>query len=46
MQENSTMQARGSDNFKGPQVTIGLDLGDRSSNYCVLNAAGDITSGG
>ena len=42
MQENSTMQASGSDNFKGPQVTIGLDLGDRSSNYCVLNAAGDI----
>jgi transposase len=36
------MQASGSDNFKGPQVTIGLDLGDRSSNYCVLGAAGDI----
>jgi transposase len=42
MQEISTMQASGSDNFKGPQVTIGLDLGDRSSNYCVLNATGDI----
>ena len=42
MQEISTMQASGSDNFKGPQVTIGLDLGDRSSNYCVLNGAGDI----
>src|ERR1700746_517692 len=42
MQEISTMQASGSDNFKGPQVTIGLDLGDRSSNYCVLDATGDI----
>ncbi len=42
MQEISTMQASGSDNFKGPQVTIGLDLGDRPSNYCVLNAPGDI----
>jgi len=42
MQEISTMQASGSDNFKGPQVTIGLDLGDRTSNYCVLNATGDI----
>jgi len=42
MQKISTMQASGSDNFKGPRVTIGLDLGDRSSNYCVLNATGDI----
>jgi len=42
MQEISTMQASGSDNFKGPQVTIGLDLGDRTSNYCVLNATGEI----
>jgi transposase len=42
MQKISTMQASESDNFKGPQVTIGLDLGDRSSNYCVLNATGDI----
>ena len=42
MQEISTMQASGSDNFKRPQVTIGVDLGDRSSNYCVLNATGDI----
>ena len=42
MQEISTMQASGSDIFAGQQLTIGLDLGDRSSNYCVLNAAGDI----
>jgi len=24
------------------QLTIGLDLGDRSSAYCVLNEAGEI----
>src|SRR5215472_12388429 len=42
MQEISTMQASGSDIFAGQQLTIGLDLGDRSSNYCVMNAAGDI----
>jgi hypothetical protein len=42
MQEISTMQASGSDIFAGQQLTIGLDLGDRSSNYCVLNGAGDI----
>jgi hypothetical protein len=27
--------------FQG-QLTIGLDLGDRSSAYCVLNEAGEI----
>src|SRR6516162_5590588 len=42
MQEISTMQASRSDNFKGRQITIGLDLGDRSSSYCVLGATGDI----
>ncbi|HEX2712703.1 MAG TPA: IS110 family transposase [Candidatus Acidoferrales bacterium] len=42
MQEISTIQASRSDIFKGQQLTIGLDLGDRSSYYCVLNAAGDV----
>jgi predicted NBD/HSP70 family sugar kinase len=28
--------------FKGHQLTIGLDLGDRWSCYCVLDAAGRI----
>jgi len=41
MQKISTMRTRGNSNrtCKG-QLTIGLDLGDRSSSYCVLNAAG------
>ena len=41
MQKISTMQASGKNIFEG-QLTIGLDLGDRSSAYCVLNEAGEI----
>jgi predicted NBD/HSP70 family sugar kinase len=26
------------------QLTVGLDLGDRSSFYCVLNRAGEVIS--
>jgi hypothetical protein len=37
MQEISTVQASGSDIFKGQPLTIGLELGDRWSHYCVLN---------
>ena len=36
------MQSSGSDFFKGQPLTIGLDLGDRWSHYCVLNGAGDV----
>jgi hypothetical protein len=41
MQEISTMQRNGENIFEGP-LTVGLDLGDRSSAYCVLNEAGAI----
>ena len=41
MQKISTTQTSGKNIFKG-QLTIGLDLGDRSSAYCVLNEAGEI----
>src|SRR5215469_2023257 len=41
MQKISTMQTSGKNILEG-QLTIGLDLGDRSSAYCVLNAAGEI----
>ena len=41
MQKISTMQTNGKNIFEG-QLTIGLDLGDRSSAYCVLNEAGEI----
>jgi len=41
MQKISTMRASGKKIFKG-QLTIGLDLGDRSSSYCILDEAGKI----
>jgi transposase len=41
MQKISTMRTSGKNIFQG-QLTIGLDLGDRSSAYCVLNEAGEI----
>jgi hypothetical protein len=42
MQKIGTMRAGGSGIFKGRQLTIGLDLGDRSSYYCVLDEAGEV----
>jgi transposase len=39
MQKISTMRTSGKTIFKG-QLTIGLDLGDRFSSYCVLDEAG------
>src|ERR1700747_1098713 len=41
MQKISTMRTSGKSIFEG-QLTIGVDLGDRSSAYCVLNEAGEI----
>jgi hypothetical protein len=41
MQKISTMRTSGKNIFKG-QLTIGVDLEDRSSAYCVLNEAGEI----
>jgi transposase len=41
MQKISTMRTSGKNIFEG-RLTIGLDLGDRSSAYCVLNEAGEI----
>jgi transposase len=42
MKKVSTGAAKRSRNFSQPQVTIGLDLGDRNSWYCVLDEAGQI----
>jgi transposase len=41
MRKISTMRTAGKNIFQG-QLTIGLDLGDRSSAYCVLGGAGEI----
>jgi transposase len=42
MQKISTMQASESKNFQAGQLTIGLDLGDRWSFYCVLDEVGKV----
>ena len=42
MKKLSTMQATGNEILKGHRLTIGLDLGDRSSNYCILDEAGEV----
>jgi hypothetical protein len=36
----STAVAKQSRNFPEQQLTIGLELGDRSNYYCVLDEAG------
>src|ERR1700691_1816621 len=42
MKKISTMAIEGIQIFKDNQLTIGLDLGDRTSRYCILNEAGEI----
>src|SRR5215831_2324514 len=42
MKKVSTVAAAQTKNFAGQTLTIGLDLGDRSSWYCILDEAGRI----
>jgi len=42
MQKINTMRAAASEIFEGRHLTIGLDLGDRWSFYCVLDETGNI----
>jgi len=42
MKKVSTIVAMRAKNFPEQTLTIGLDLGDRSSYYCVLDEAGRI----
>src|SRR6476646_2790240 len=42
MKKTSTVRVNGNMIFKGHKLTIGLDLGDRWSCYCVLDEAGEI----
>ena len=42
MKKGSTVAAKQSSNFSQARLTIGLDLGDRSSWYCVLDEAGNV----
>ena len=42
MKKISTVAGNGEQIFKGSKLTIGLDLGDRWSFYCVLDEAGEV----
>jgi transposase len=42
MKKISTVGAKQIRNFREQKLTIGLDLGDRSSWYCVLDEAGNV----
>jgi transposase len=42
MKKPSTKTVDRKGKLQGQQLTIGLDLGDRSSFYCVLNGAGEV----
>src|SRR3989440_6284705 len=42
MKKTSTVRVNGNMIFKGHKLTIGVDLGDRWSSYCVLDEAGEI----
>ena len=42
MKKVSTAATKQSKNFSEQKLTIGLDLGDRSSWYCVLDATGSV----
>ena len=42
MKKISTVQAFSNEILKEQKLTIGVDLGDRSSAYCILNEAGNI----
>src|SRR5215470_14393119 len=42
MKKGSTAAAKASKKISGQKLTVGLDLGDRSSWYCVLDEGGAI----
>src|SRR5580704_19674013 len=42
MKKNSTVATKRKQIFKQAKLTIGLDLGDRTSHYCMLDEAGNV----
>src|SRR5579872_4041901 len=42
MKKNSTMTTSRKQIFKGKKLTIGMDLGDRFTYYCILDEAGEV----
>src|SRR6201988_3159760 len=44
MKKVSTVAVKATQNFSESKLTIGLDLGDRSSWYCLLDEVGEVVS--
>ena len=42
MKKNSTVTTNGKQIFKGQKLTIGVDLGDQFTYYCVLDETGEV----
>lgn len=42
MKKISTVALRGNEIFKRLKLTVGLDLGERTSHYCMLDEAGNV----
>jgi transposase len=42
VKKNNTVASSGKQIFKGQKLTIGMDLGDRFTYYCVLDEAGEV----
>ena len=42
MKKVSTAAVKATKNFSQPKLTIGLDLGDRSIWYCLLDEVGEV----
>jgi len=46
MKKVSTVAAKQTRSFSQPKLTIGLDLGDRTIWYCLLEELGEVLAGG
>jgi transposase len=42
LKKNSTVEKNRNEIFNEPMRTIGLDLGGRTSHYCILDEAGNV----
>ena len=42
MKKNSSKQTQSSKRPQGGRLTIGIDLGDKTSRYCVLDEKGEV----
>lgn len=45
MKKDSIRIRNGKGDWEGKKLTIGMDLGDRTSRYCVLGEGGEVLAG-